>query len=526
MKKLLAVLVVLTLCASPVIPAAADYDTIVYDPQAVVEQGALQGLKIDSTYLFLGVPYAKASRFEMPEKPEAWEGVRKAQTYGPISPMPDQTSVGYDELVWPHRYWPQNENCQVLNIWTQSLDESAGKPVLVFFHGGGQTNGSSIESVAYDGKNLSEYGDVVVVTVNHRLNVLGYLDLSQFGEDWENTANLGVADLVASLQWLHDNVAKFGGDPGNVTIFGQSGGGTKVNAILHAPSAEGLVHHAIIESGGGGPLQLPDAGSKKVGELTLAYLGLDVSTIDQIKTVPYRDLLAASSKASAYARQIDSSLRTGWSPLADGEYLTSDYPDWAKNVDLMTGTVYSESAHNSINQGDGRQHDWTDEETRSWLEKRFGEDTDSVLEAFRELFPQMEDKDLFFYTAAGGASSNANIKYAAGGDGRLYTYLFAYEAEAVNNGVTAFHCSELLYAFHNVDIPINRVATGGTEDAYKMQDVVANMWLNFARSGDPSQDGVPWAQYTPDDPQRMIIDLESSCYAFDDAKLNELMAGR
>lgn len=524
MKKMLALSLCIAMCIMP-LAGLADYDTIAYDPQATVEQGVLQGLKIDSTYTFLGVPYAKAERYTWPEQPDAWEGVKLAQTYGPISPIPDQTEVGWDELVWPHRYWIQNENCQVLNIWTQNLEAAAKKPVMVFFHGGGQTNGSSVESVAYDGKNLSEYGDVVVVTINHRLNALGYLDLSQFGEDYK-TANLGIADLVAALQWIHDNVEQFGGDPGNVTIFGQSGGGTKVNAVLHCPSAEGLVQNAIIESGGGGALLEPDSGSQKVGELTLAYLGLNADTIDEIKTLPYRTVLDAATKAAAYARQLDPSGSYGWSPLADGEFLTADYPNWAKDVNLMTGTVFSESANNSFRTGDGRQHEWTDEETRTWLESRFADDTDAVLEEFLKLFPNMEAKDLYFYNAALRTRTNADAKYNAGGNGKVYTYMFTYESETVNGGITAFHCVELIYAFHNVDIPIVRVATGATSEAYQVQDITANMWLNFARTGDPSQEGIPWAPYTPEDPQRMVIDVNSSCYTFDDTKLNELMDGR
>lgn len=525
MKRKLALVLVLALCVLP-FASLADYDTIAYDPQVTVEQGVLQGLKIDTTYEFLGVPYAKAERFEWPEKPDAWEGVKLAQTYGPVSPIPDQTAVGWDELVWPHRYWTQNEACQVLNIWTQNLDASSKKPVMVFFHGGGQTNGSSIESVAYDGKNLSEYGDVVVITLNHRLNLLGYLDLSLFGENYKNTANLGIADLVAALQWVHDNVEQFGGDPDNVTIFGQSGGGTKVNAVLHAPSAEGLVKNAIIESGGGGALQGPDRGSQKVGELTLAYLGLNAETVDEIKTLPYRTVLDATTKASAYARQLDPSGSYGWTPVADGEFLTADYPDWAKDVNLMTGTVFSESAYNSFRTGDGRQHEWTDEETREWLESRFGDDVDAILEEFHKLFPTMEDKDLYFYSPAARTKTNADIKYNAGGNGKVFTYMFKHESEGVNGGITAFHCVELIYAFHNVDMPLVRLATGGTPEAYKVQDITANMWLNFARTGDPSQEGIPWAPYTPDDLQRMIIDVESECYPFDDAKLNELIGSR
>jgi para-nitrobenzyl esterase len=526
MKRSMAILLALVLAILP-LGAFAAYDSFEYKVRVDVAQGTLEGLKIDSTYEFLGVPYATAGRFEEPQVPAAWDNFKTAKVYGAISPIPAQTSVGGDELVWPHRYWIQNEDCLNLNIWTQSVgDPTVKKPVLVFFHGGGQTNGSSIESQAYDGKNLSEYGDVVVVTVNHRLNVLGYLDLSQF-EGYTN--NLGIKDLVASLKWINTNIAQFGGDSGNVTIFGQSGGGSKVNAILHSPEAEGLVQHAIIESGGGGALTSPDAGSTKVGELTLAYLGLDASTIDQIKTVPYTDLLNASTKAAAYARQLGATA-TGWSIFADGEFLTADYPEWAKSVDLLTGVVFSESAraNYSEDKDDVKDHgDWTDEDTVEFLQKRFGEGADvpAILAEFHKLFPNKADKDLYFYAAAARLNSNAEIKYLAGGDGGTYTYIFSYEASA-NGGTTSFHCSELLYAFHNVDLPLGRLATGGDEAAYAMQDVVADVWLSFATTGVPTIDGVEWKGWTPEAKDTAVIDTISYDVSYDDAKLNELMNGK
>ena len=166
----------------------------------------------------------------------------------PDSPRP--TSVGADDFVFPHRYWVQNEHCQVLNVWTQITAAATKKPVMVWMHGGGFTNGSSMESYAYDGKTLSEFGDVVAVSVNHRLNIIGTLDLSAYGAEYANSRNTGMADLVAALQWVHENIEAFGGDPGNVTIFGQSGGGGKVIRLMHMPSAKGLFHKVICQSGG------------------------------------------------------------------------------------------------------------------------------------------------------------------------------------------------------------------------------------------------------------------------------------
>ena len=149
----------------------------------------------------------------------------------------------------PHRYWIQNENCQNLNIWTQSLDKMAMRPVLVWFHGGGFSMGSSIEQKAYNGENMSKYGDVVVVTVNHRLNILGYLDLSQYGEKYADSANAGQKDLIAALKWIKENIKEFGGNPQNVTIFGQSGGGMKVSGLMQMKEADGLFQKGIIMSG-------------------------------------------------------------------------------------------------------------------------------------------------------------------------------------------------------------------------------------------------------------------------------------
>ncbi|MFQ7749118.1 MAG: carboxylesterase family protein, partial [Eubacteriales bacterium] len=211
------------------------------EPVVSTKAGKVRGFCVDGTYTFHGIKYADADRFQMPRPVEPWDGVKDALSYGYVSPMLDkETAVG--EIMVPHRYWPKDENCQYLNIWSQSLCEEAKKPVMVWLHGGGFSAGSSIEQMAYDGENLSKFGDVVVVTLNHRLNILGYLDLSPYGEKYKNSGNAGNADLVAALQWVHDNIAAFGGDPENVTIFGQSGGGGKVSSLMQTPAADGLFH--------------------------------------------------------------------------------------------------------------------------------------------------------------------------------------------------------------------------------------------------------------------------------------------
>ncbi len=219
-------------------------------PVVQTKEGALRGYEWKGTCIFKGIPYAHAQRFRKPERVKPWDGVKEVQSYGYVSPLlhPEQPG-GNGEMMVPHMYWPEKEDCQNLNIWTPSIRDGRKRPVMVWLHGGGFSAGSSIEQLAYDGENLSRAGDVVVVSVNHRLNVLGYLDLSPFGEKYRDSANAGNLDLIAALEWIRDNIEGFGGDPENVTLFGQSGGGVKVWSLLQMPEADGLFHKGIIESG-------------------------------------------------------------------------------------------------------------------------------------------------------------------------------------------------------------------------------------------------------------------------------------
>ena len=271
-------------------------------PVVDVKGGKLRGFRDGKTYTFLGVPYAEADRFEQPKPVQPWTGIKSAQAWGPVCPIPEMTTPGVDEFVFPHRYWLQNDHCQVLNIWTQSLGSSVKKPVMVWMHGGGFTNGSSMESYAYEGKNLSEFGGVVAVSLNHRLNILGTLDLSAYGSEYANSRQTGMADLVAALQWIHENIEAFGGDPGNVTIFGQSGGGSKVVRLMHIPAAKGLFHKVVAQSGGNLTYRDTDPATsirtqQRIAAATLKNLDLSGSQIDQLKKIPYQQLLAAGNAA-------------------------------------------------------------------------------------------------------------------------------------------------------------------------------------------------------------------------------------
>ena len=503
------------------VAAEADAEAV-YDannpPIADTVSGQVMGFMDEDTYAFLGIPYATAERFEEPQDVEPWEGVRSAQAYGTVSPIPDQTEVGADEMVWPHRYWIQNENCQNLNVWTQSLDTEAKKPVLVFFHGGGYTNGSSIESASYDGKNLSDYGDVVVVTVNHRLNVLGFLDLTAYGDEYADSANLGIKDLVASLEWVQENIANFGGDPDNVTIFGQSGGGGKVTTLMRTPAAEGLFDKAICISGisaGSTPEE-----AQAVAPILLEKLGLDETQVDELKTMDYHTLIAAATEACDEAG-------VSWGPENDGEYILDEYCDWANDIPFMAGTTFSEFSYNWQYDG-AHKNDWTEEEAMANLTELYGDSAEAIAEEFQKVFPGRNIADAYFYAASNatgisrmGVENILNEKLE-NATAPVYEYLFDYEAP-VNGGILAFHCTDLSYMFHNVDIPVVTRATGGDETAHKVQDEIASAVLAFAATGDPSTDTLEWAPYTTDEKNIMVFSDESACTILGDEQLCALM---
>ena len=311
-------------------------------------KGKLQGRVNDGVYNFLGVEYAKAEkRFQEAKEVEAWEGVKTAFEYGAAS---SQSSFlgGLGSLITGAKY---DNNCQNLNIWTPKLDNQK-RPVMVWLHGGGFSSGSANGN---NGENLAKNQDVVVVGVNHRLNMMGYFDLSEYGEEYKNSANVGVDDIIMSLKWINENIEAFGGDPDNVTVFGQSGGGAKVLALMTAPKAEGLFHKAIIQSGATetvGVKFTSKEASLALTENILAQLHITKDNIDEIQNVSYETLMNAGSAAlSAVAEEFEIPGPFGgygmeWEPVVDGTYVVDhpitadgDFADVAHDIPLLIGST-------------------------------------------------------------------------------------------------------------------------------------------------------------------------------------------
>jgi len=399
--------------------------------------------------------------------------------------------------------------------------------VMVWMHGGGFTNGSSMESYAYDGRTLSEFGDVVVVSVNHRLNILGTLDLSAYGSQYANSRYTGTADLVAALQWVCDNIEAFGGDPGNVMIFGQSGGGGKVVRMMHMPAAKGLFHRVSAQSGGNNTYRTTDVAAsikaqQTIAAHTLKNLNLTGNDIDKLKTVPYFTLITAGVAALRSAAQEVGRPTLNWEVIADDQYVMREFCDWAATIPLMAGAVFSEM-QGTLTRGDGRKNDWTAKEVDDQLTAAFGAKKSDIVSEFKAAFPRKKVQDALFFAAASRPTvKNLLNRKLENTKAPVYNYVYAWEYP-INGGTTSFHCSELAFCFHALSVPQIKTATGGGPVALALQDKVSQAWINFAKTGNPSQPGLEWKPYTKEDPQAMVFDTVSQSVSLRDDKLVSLL---
>lgn len=454
--------------------------------------GPVRGYRHNGLDIFKGVPYARARRFHAPE-PARWDSPLDATSYGCVCPLLHMGRPS-GELLVPHRYWVQDEDCLNLNIWTPACD-GAERPVLVWLHGGGYTDGSSIEQLAYEGGALARWGGCVVVSLNHRLNLLGYLDLSDFGAEYADSGNNGGNDIIAALRWLRDNVAAFGGDPDNITVFGQSGGGAKITTLLQTPAADGLYHKAVILSGIL-PRHLSDAqgSGRPCVEAMMRELG--VTEVHELETLPYARLAEAYNKVvpGLAARGYN----VGRTPHRNGHYLGDPlevgFRPETLSVPLVAGSVFGEfMAFGGL--GLDRAH-MTPEEGRAVVAHWLGQAAaDRLVPLFTAAYPARNPADLLFADTCCRLPTLDYLRRRAAGGGRVYNYLFELDFP-LEGGRVAWHCADIPFFFHNTDlVPIAQIP-GTTQ---RVQAEMAGALLSFASTGSPNAEGLPaWAAMTAD----------------------------
>jgi len=490
---------------------------------AVVETaaGRVRGYTRNGIYTFKGIPYAGPTwgpnRFLPPTRVKAWTGVRSSMQYGEVSPQPPRAGWKNDEEAFMFAWddGVQGEDCLRVNVWTAGLDAGAKRPVMVWLHGGGFVAGSGQELRAYDGENLARRGDVVVVTLNHRLGALGYLDLSHVGgEAFASSGNVGMLDLVAALEWVRDNIAGFGGDPGRVTIWGQSGGGGKVAALMAMPAAQGLFHRAIVESGSMLRVRTPESAARLTDEV-LKELELDGTRLAELQYMPYEQIVSAGEKVLArqpsglpdFRRAAE---RMGWGPVMDGRIIPQHpfdpaAPAISARVPMIVGTNLNEFVTN-INHPDGE--DMTEEEMLARVRSLHGDRAAQVVAVFRERTPQAKPFDIWSRIAAApirAAAIEQCARKAAQHAAPAYLYWFTWQTPILDGRPRAFHCAELPFVFNNAERC--ETMTGGGPEAIELAHRMSDAWVRFARTGDPNGPGFPhWPAFDERRVPTMVFD--------------------
>jgi len=492
----------------PVAALAATDSSKFETPVVETTAGKVRGVIQAGTHTFRGIHYgastAGSNRFMPPRKPEPWAGVRDAFENGPTAP---QLGGPPNPLILNHRQPAmEGEDCLVINVFTPGVNDARKRPVMVWLHGGGFASGAG-SAHSFDGNFLARSGDVVVVSVNHRLNIFGYLYLADLGgEKYADSGNVGMLDIVAVLEWVRDNIAHFGGNPGNVTVFGQSGGGLKISTLLAMPPAKGLFHKAIIESGS--LLKgIHREEASKTTERILAKLGLQPNQVDELQKLPVERVLSAIDTRSP--EQGAAALNLG--PVVDGRSLSSDpfdptAPEISADVPLIIGTVNTEGTF--FIPPDSPLFSLDEAGMRTRLTQRFGDATNQLVDLYRKDAPNASPSEIYFLiTAFPTAAITQAERKVAQGKAPVYMYLFAWETPVEGGKRHSPHTVELPFVFNNVVEQPEEVGNG--PDLQPLADRMSGAWTAFARTGNPGTPGVPkWLAYTANERATMIINRE------------------
>ncbi len=491
-----------------------------YDDETALVQttgGIVHGYEYDGISIFKGIPYAHAERFKDPV-PASWEGVFEATGYGYACSVIDEGGLP-KQLEFTERVTLKSEDCQNLNIFTPGCDDRK-RPVMVWLHGGAMSFGSCWGDEICDADNLARFGGVVSVSLNHRLNALGFCDLSDFGDEYKNSGNESIADMVMALQFIHDNISLFGGDPDNVTIFGQSGGGMKVTALMQTPAADGLYQKAIIMSGvQGGALTDCVGSGRPMAEYLMKELGL--STVEELAKAPWEDFREAFKKMRKEYRY--HGINAGEMPFRNSYYfgdpLECGFRPENSRIPVLVGTVYGE--FDAIATRQLRRDRMSEEEMLERLVKAFGKEfTDAALPLFRAAYPERPIIDLLSLDCMFRALTIDYTKKRSALNECTWEYLFNLDMPSMG-GCVPMHGNDLSFFFHTTDRAPGVQEPGVTE---KIEEEFFGAVMAFVRNGDPNHPGLPvWKPSRPDELNTMVFDRGTRVRTNFDLALNELL---
>jgi para-nitrobenzyl esterase len=484
-------------------------------PVVKTTNGEISGSIDDSIYTFKGIPYAKAERFMPPQEPDAWEGIRECTHFSKIAMQVNSWSP--DSVM-------DEKSLFTVNVWTQGVNDGKKRPVMVWLHGGGFSVGASDDPIT-DGKLLAKKGDVVLISVNHRLNILGFLDLSACGEKYANSANVGMLDIVSALKWVNKNVKEFGGDPDNVTIFGESGGGGKVGTLMCMPAANGLFHKAIIQSGTLINIMTKEK-SKEIGLAVLNVLGLTREQVSSLDTIPYKKLVEIGNKAlekTVGIRKPGTSKMFGFGPVPDGVNLiqqpfTPEFAEQSKDIPLLIGTTFNELMRTAYT-----EKTLTIEQAKERVKKSFGDKADKYIELFGKAYPGYTPQDLLSIDTVFRPNTIMVADARAEKGAPVYTYMLTWKSPVDDSTKGSFHGVDIPLAFNNIEL--GKHWTGKGDDAYTLSDKMSAAWINFVKTGNPNVNNLlpEWKPYTKDNGVIMIFDKDCKVVNNHDRELMELI---
>ncbi|PHQ30328.1 carboxylesterase/lipase family protein [Leeuwenhoekiella nanhaiensis] len=463
--------------------------------------GEIKGSLNDSVYAYKGIPYAQAERFMPPQDPEAWEEVRETTEFGPVA---RQVVPWYPDSV------QSEKELYSLNVWSRGINDGKKRPVMVWLHGGGFFVGASNDPMTY-GEALAKKGDIVVVSVNHRLNILGFLDLSAYGDAYENSANVGMLDIVKALEWTKNNIANFGGDPADVTIVGESGGGGKVGTLMCMPAAKGLFNKAIIQSG---TLinSMTKEKSQALAAKVLEKLNIRPEELQKLDTLDYKALVKGGNEAVAEmggARTPGSSGMFGFAPSADGDVLLQQpfspgFADISKDIPVMIGSTLNEIMPVAYG-----NKTLTLEQAKDTLAQQYGDRTDKYVELYANAYPDFTPQDLLSIdkTFRPFTIRTADAR-AEESSAPVYAYILTWKSPVEDYSKGSFHGLDIPLAFNTVDLRPDW--TGESEEAWELADKMSSAWINFVKTANPNVEGVlpAWEPYTAENGATMYFDNE------------------
>ncbi|HEY3390206.1 MAG TPA: carboxylesterase family protein [Prolixibacteraceae bacterium] len=490
---------------------------------ADTKYGKVKGFILRGINCYRGIPYGAdtsgKNRFMPPQPPKAWSNILPAVWWGNTAPqiMDNRYANAYSSFVDHWNYDDVSEDCLKLNIWTPAIDKKK-RPVLVWLHGGGYTNGNGIEQDGYDGENLSRKGNIVFVSINHRLGPIGFSDLSiAGGSKYADSGNVGALDMVAALEWVRDNIANFGGDPNNVTIMGQSGGGAKVCVLMAMPKAKGLFHKAVPLSGSA--VKATDQNlSQKLGGYIMKEAGLNASEIDKLQEMPWKDYIVLANKAAQKfaAENAGSGMRGSFSPVADGANIPvgqffSDASGLSSDVPMLISTTFHEWG---MARTMPEMENITAEKAKEMLKERagfgggLGDKAGVVYDAYAKIYPNAKPIEIMTMASSNrkGAIETANAKSVQ--KSPVYLAWFGWQPPLFDNRMRAFHCLDICFWFANTDLMLTH--TGGGKRPRALSEKMSGTLLQFMKTGNPNKGGLPeWKAYTPTKGETMVLNDQS-----------------